>query len=289
MWKNVKAKYRVIERFKDQYPLEKMCKVFEVSRSGFYKWRKRMNTESERHPLDQLIIECQEQTKQTYGYRRTALWIQKQGKGNWCPLTVLHHMRKLELLAQVRRKRAYTTYKQGGHKYENLLNREFVQEKPNYRWVTDITYIITPQRTYYLCAILDLHSRYIVAYRLGTEITASLVADTVRDAFAREKGKVADGLALHSDQGCQYTSEEYFALTQEYHFAASMSRRGCPYDNAIMENFFGTFKTECLYRCRPTTGEQVRQLVDEYIHFYNYERIDLKNGLTPYEIRSKAV
>lgn len=88
-----------------------------------------MNTESERHPLDQLIIECQEQTKQTYGYRRTALWIQKQGKGNWCPLTVLHHMRKLELLAQVRRKRAYTTYKQGGHKYENLLNREFVQEK----------------------------------------------------------------------------------------------------------------------------------------------------------------
>ena len=280
--------YEFFQKIKDQYPIEKMCKVFEVSRSGFYKWRKRMNTESERHPLDQLIIECQEQTKQTYGYRRTALWIQKQGKGNWCPLTVLHHMRKLELLAQVRRKRAYTTYKQGGHKYENLLNREFVQEKPNYRWVTDITYIITPQRTYYLCAILDLHSRYIVAYRLGTEITASLVADTVRDAFAREKGKVADGLALHSDQGCQYTSEEYFALTQEYHFAASMSRRGCPYDNAIMENFFGTFKTECLYRCRPTTGEQVRQLVDEYIHFYNYERIDLKNGLTPYEIRSKT-
>ncbi len=66
-----------------------------------------------------------------------------------------------------------------------------------------------------------------------------------------------------------------------------MSRRGCPYDNAIMENFFGTFKTECLYRCKPTTGEQVQQLVDEYIHFYNYQRIDMKNGLTPFEIGVK--
>ena len=135
---------------------------------------------------------------------------------------------------------------------------------------------------------MDLCCRYIVAYRLGTEITATLVSDTVRDAFTREKGKVANGLVLHSDQGCQYTSEEYFALTQEYHFAASMSRRGCPYDNALMENFFGTFKTECLYRCIPATGEQVQQLVDEYIQFYNYERIDMKYGLTPFEIRSKA-
>ena len=71
-------------------------------------------------------------------------------------------------------------------------------------------------------------------------------------------------------------------------FAASMSRRGCPYDNALMENFFGTFKTECLYRCNPAAGEQVQQLVDEYIQFYNYERIDMKYGLTPFEIRSKA-
>ena len=110
----------------------------------------------------------------------------------------------------------------------------------------------------------------------------------LRDAFTREKGKVANGLVLHSDQGCQYTSEEYFALTQEYHFAASMSRRGCPYDNALMENFFGTFKTECLYRCKPAAGEQVQQLVNEYIQFYNYERIDMKYGLTPFEIRSKA-
>ena len=239
--------------------------------------------------LDQMIIDCQTQTNQTYGYRRVLRWMERNDLPLYNPTTILRHMRKLDLLAQIRRRRPYTLYKQGGHRYENLLNRQFAQNKMNYRWVTDITYIITPQRTYYLCAIMDLCGRYIVAYRIGTEMTASLVSDTVKDAFAREKEKIADGLALHSDQGCQYTSEEYFALTEEYHFSASMSSKGCPYDNAVMENFFGTFKTECLYRCNPTTSEQVKQLVDEYIYFYNFQRIDMKNGLTPFEIRSKAV
>ena len=285
----MRAKYRVIERFKNKYPIRKMCEIFEVSRSGFYKWRKREQRPVQLCKLDQMIIDCQTQTNQTYGYRRVLRWMERNDLPLYNPTTILRHMRKLDLLAQIRRRRPYTLYKQGGHRYENLLNRQFAQNKMNYRWVTDITYIITPQRTYYLCAIMDLCGRYIVAYRIGTEMTASLVSDTVKDAFAREKEKIADGLALHSDQGCQYTSEEYFALTEEYHFSASMSSKGCPYDNAVMENFFGTFKTECLYRCNPTTSEQVKQLVDEYIYFYNFQRIDMKNGLTPFEIRSKAV
>ena len=286
MWKDVKAKYRVIERFKTKYPIQTMCEIFEVSRGGFYKWRKRASLPQHLCELDQQIIECQAQTGQTYGYRRVWQWIKRTKNEYYNPITVLRHMRRLDLLAQIRRRRPFTLYKQGGHRYENLLNRQFEQNQMNTRWVTDITYIITPQKTYYLSAIMDLCGRYIVAYRIGTEATASLVCDTVRDALHKER--VAGGLTLHSDQGCQYTSEEYYALTQEYHFAASMSRRGCPYDNALMENFFGTFKTECLYRYKPTTGEQVRALVDEYIHFYNYERIDMKNGLTPDEIRRKA-
>ena len=281
----MKAKYRVIERFKCKYPIQKMCEFFEVSKSGFYKWRKR-TVSQEPCELDQFIMECQAQTKQTYGYRRVCLWIKRTKNRCYNPITVLRHMRRLDLLSLVRRRRPFTRYKQGAHRYENLLNRQFVQNQMNYRWVTDITYIITPQKTYYLSAIMDLCGRYIVAYRVGTEATASLVCDTVLEALHREK--VADGLILHSDQGCQYTSEEYYALTQEYHFSASMSRRGCPYDNALMENFFGTFKTECLYRCKPTSGEQVKALVDEYVYFYNFERIDLKNGLTPDEIRRKA-
>ena len=91
-----------------------------------------------------------------------------------------------------------------------------------------------------------------------------------------------------SDQGSQYTSQAYFDLAQAYHVSPSMSSPGCPYDNAAMENFFGTLKTECLYRAHFTTRAEVEQLVTEYVDFYNYERISLKNGLTPVEIRSKT-
>ena len=118
-------------------------------------------------------------------------------------------------------------------------------------------------------------------------MSSSLVTDTIREALKREK--VTDGLALHSDQGAQYTSQAYFDLTQEYHVSPSMSSPGCPYDNASMENFFGTLKTECLYRAHFTSRADVEQLVSEYIDFYNYERISLKKGLTQVEIRGKAV
>jgi transposase InsO family protein len=138
----------------------------------------------------------------------------------------------------------------------------------------------------YLCVVIDLCGRMVLSWRIGTDMTASLVTDTVRDALQLEK--VADGLALHSDQGSQYTSQAYFDLSQEYHFQPSMSSPGCPYDNAAMENFFGTFKTECLYRAHYSSRAEIEQLVTEYVNFYHYERINLKNGLTPFEIRSKA-
>jgi len=102
------------------------------------------------------------------------------------------------------------------------------------------------------------------------------------------KKKVACGLDLHSDQGSQYTSQAYFDLSQEYHFQPSMSSPGYPYDNAAMENFFGTLKTECLYRMKFSCRAEVEQAMAEYVQFYNFERINLKNGLTPSEIRSKA-
>ena len=137
----------------------------------------------------------------------------------------------------------------------------------------------------YLCAVLDLCGWMVLAYRIGINTVASIITQTIRALIAE---KVTGGLALHSDQGSQYTSQAYFDLAQAYHVSPSMSSPGCPYDNAAMENFFGTLKTECLYRAHFTTRAEVEQLVTEYVDFYNYERISLKNGLTPVEIRSKT-
>ncbi len=282
----MKLKYRVIERFRGKYSIEAMCKVFEVSRSGYYDWRKRQEQTPKDQWLVDLIIECQQKCKQTYGIRRVRRWLQRQ-KGKTVNLkAILRIMRKLNLLSQIRRRKPYRHYQEAVHKYPNLLNRQFNQEKPNQFWVTDITYIPIPNGMLYMCAVLDLCGRKVLAYRIAGDMAASLVADTIRDALKQEKA--TDGLVLHSDQGSQYTSQMYNALSKEYHFQPSMSSPGCPYDNAAMENFFGTLKTECLYRSHFSTKLEVDQLVAEYVYFYNYERINLKNGLTPDEIRSKA-
>ena len=262
-----------------------MCEVFEVSRSGYYAWRKRQSKPAKDQWPVEMIMECQKESKQTYGFRRVQLWLQRHHV-HVNSKSVLRIMRKYSLLSQIRRTRAYTHYQQAVHKYPNLLNRQFEQLLPNHFWVTDITYIPTPQGMRYMCAVVDLCGKVVLAWRPGGDMTASLVTDTIRDALKQEK--VTDGLALHSDQGSQYTSQAYFDLSQEYRFAPSMSSPGCPYDNAAMENFFGTLKTECLYRSHFSSVNELLQLISEYVHFYNFERISLKNGLTPIEIRRMA-
>ena len=280
-------KYRVIERFRGKYSVEAMCKVFEVSRSGYYAWRNRQEREAKDQWLVDLIAECQQYSKQTYGIRRVQRWLQHRKKKHVNIKAILRVMRNLNLLSVVRRRRTYTRYQRAVHKYPNLLNRCFDQVQPNQFWATDITYIPIPGSMLYMCAVLDLCGKAVLAWKIGSDMSSSLVTDTIREALKREK--VTGGLALHSDQGSQYTSQAYFDLTQEYHVSPSMSSPGCPYDNAAMENFFGTLKTEFLYRAHFTTRSEVEHLVKEYVDFYNFERISLKNGLTPVEIRCKAM
>ena len=283
----MKLKYRVIERFRGQYSIDAMCRVFEVSRSGYYAWRKRQGTPAKDQWLVELIAECQRLCKQTYGIRRVRRWIQRQTGRLVNVKAILRVMRKLSLLSIIRRRRPYTRYIQAVHKYPNLLKRCFDQIQPNRFWVTDITYIPIPGSMLYMCAVLDLCGKVVLAWKIGSDMSSSLVTDTIREALQREK--VTGGLALHSDQGSQYTFQAYFDLTKEYHVSPSMSSPGCPYDNAAMENFFGILKTECLYRAHFSSHDEVEQLVTEYVDFYNFERISLKNGLTPVEFRSKAV
>ena len=279
------VKYRVIYRHKDKYSISEMCRFFEVSRSGYYGFVKRMDKPAKDLELSELIRECQQETKQTYGYRRVAIWLDRRGVHH-NPKTILRVMNKYSLLSVIRRRR-YCNYSQALHRYDNLLNRDFKAERPNQKWVTDISYIKTAQGFLYLSVIRDLYDRSIVAYKTSTVQNINLVLNTIR--AAKKKEKVTGELQLHSDQGFQYTSHPYFKLTQSYNIIPSMSRRGNPYDNAMAENFFSILKTECIYRVKLKTYEEARLLISQYIDFYNNQRIQLKTKLTPSEKRSQYV
>ena len=275
----------VIYRHKDKYSTSEMCRFFNVSRSGYYDYVKRMDIPAKDLPLAEKIKECQAKNGKTYGYRRVYIWLERQGIHH-NPKTILRVMQKYNLLSEVRRKK-YHNYGNVLHKYDNLLDRDFNADRPNQKWVTDISYIKTEQGTLYLSVIRDLYDNSIVAYKTGTEQNVNLVLSTIRDA--KRKENVTAELQLHSDQGFQYTSQAYFNLTQSYGITPSMSRRGNPYDNAMAENFFSILKTECIYRTKLRTYEEARLLIGQYIHFYNNERIQLKTKLTPLEKRNQFV
>ena len=279
------VKYQVIEKHKDQYSISEMCKFFGVSRSGYYKYLKRKDLPPKELYLANKIAECQAESHRTYGYRRVHIWLERE-KIFCNPKTVLRIMQKYNLLSVVRRKKFHYC-SQHLHRYPNILNRDFSAERPNQKWVTDISYIKTGEGFLYLSVIRDLYDNSIVAYKTAKDQSIKLVLDTIK--AAKRKEKVTGELQLHSDQGFQYTSHAYFNLTQSYGIKQSMSRRGNPYDNALAENFFSILKTECIHRVKLKTYEQACLLIGEYINYYNKYRIQTKTKLTPLEKRCQYI
>jgi len=275
------VKYAAIHAKKEKFEVSFMCHYFEVSRSGYYAWAKKLKHPDRDEVLGSLIRECQEKTRQTYGYRRVRIWLLRETGLVINKKAVLRLMRKYNLLAQIRRVRPLYQRQQQMMVYEDKFSRNFRAIKPNQKWVTDISYLHTKQGVLYLSMIKDLYDNYIVAYDTGAVQDNALVYRTIKKA----KNEVADGLILHSDRGFQYTSHGYSTLTKEYGILPSMSRAGTPLDNAPAENFFGIFKTECFRRQKVETLDQAKQLVHDYVDFYNFERIQLKTMLTPHEKR----
>lgn len=271
-----------------RYSITEMCQFFGVSRSGYYDYVKRLDQPAHDAALAEIIRKQQEACDKTYGYRRMWKWLKRVRKIHRNPKTILRIMKKYDLLSEIRRQRKWRQMSTQLHKYDNLLNREFHADQPNHKWVTDISYIRTRQGVLYLSIIRDLFDNSIVAYKTGTTQTVNLVLDTIRLAMQKEK-KVAEELQLHSDQGSQYTSQAYFDLTKGYGITPSMSRRGNCYDNAMAENFFSILKTECIYRHHPATYDEARMLIDNYIYFYNNQRIQLKTGVAPLTQRHSAL
>ena len=261
-----------------------MCKFFKLSRAAYYEWIKRSKVPEPDQDRMLLVKEAWLKSRKTYGYRRVTLALQQQGH-SINHKSVLRLMQKMNIRSVARKRKPYKKMSQLDtyHRYKNVLDRDFTATKPNQKWVTDISYVMTHRGWAYLSTIKDLFDGFIVAHLLGKTPSVSLVTDTVK--LAVQKEKLTDEVLIHSDQGFQYTSDAYFVLTTGYQMKQSMSRRGNCWDNASMENFFGHFKEEALRQYPVPTFPQAQEIVDGYIAFYNYERIQLKTKQTPYQKR----
>lgn len=189
-----KAKYAVIYRHRNEYPVSVMRRFFEVSRSGYYDFVKRLGKPELDAELARKIEECQNRTERTYGYRRVWKWL-KDRNIDRNPKTVLRIMKKYGLLSEIRRHRKWANLGQQIHKYRNLLARQFWADRPNAKWVTDISYIQTREGVLYLSMIRDLYDNSIVAYKTSSRQTVNLVLDTIRLAMKKEKKRVAANAA----------------------------------------------------------------------------------------------
>lgn len=184
------VKYQVIFKHKNEYSINSMCKFFGVSRCGYYAFLKRMDIPDRDLPLAEKIRECQEESHRTYGYRRVHIWLERQGIYR-NPKTILRVMQKYNLLSVVRRKKFHYC-SQHLHRYPNLLNREFNAERPNQKWVTDISYIPTAQGNCYLSVIRDLYNNSIVSNQMSKDKTVKLVLDTIKKAMKKRKCHCGD-------------------------------------------------------------------------------------------------
>ncbi|GIM47703.1 putative transposase InsK for insertion sequence element IS150 [Collibacillus ludicampi] len=283
----VSVKHQIVKALHGKYSIDELCKFLQISRSGYYKYVKRQQQPHKDEELKEKIRAVYEQRKGRYGYRRIQAELERQFHLKVNHKKVLRMMQNMGLKAKIRRKR-HVHSKQvanlGSRIAENLLNRDFHAEAPNQKWVTDVTYIRTTEGWLYLSSIMDLFNYEIISYCISDRNDNLLVVNTVKRAF--EKRKDATGVILHSDRGFQYTSHEYHDMLQKVGARISMSRKGNCFDNACIESFFSHLKTEELYLYDIPDKKEAQRRIDEYIRFYNEERIQLnKNKLTPVEYR----
>lgn len=261
-----------------------MCAFLGVSRAAFYAWRKRPTLNRDFLRMH-LVRKAFQASRHTYGYRRIQMWIQQQTGQAINHKTVLRLMNKLGIRSVARKPRAYRQWVQSDnlHRYPNRLNRNFTATQPNQKWVTDITFVRTQLAWGYLAVVKDLYDGFIVAHRFSRKNDLDLVRQVLQDALQKEKTPV--GLMLHSDQGHQFCTQAYYLLTQKHQLTASMSRKANCWDNAPAESFFSQLKEEALRQYPNLSYQQAQTVIDDYIQFYNYERIQLKTKQAPYQLR----
>lgn len=276
----------MISTLATQYPVRSLCRVLEVTRSGFYQWRGKLpgpRAQANKQLLEQ-VRQVFDQSRQTYGSPRVARQLRRQ-RIVCSENRVARLMRRHNLRAKTKCPfRPRTTDSQ--HRYGAAPNRLAGTgrlTRANQTWVADITYIRTAGSWVYLAAVMDLYSRKIVGWSLGYTLQTTLVKEALEQALAI--GRPAPGLLHHSDRGLQYASSAFQALLHSHQILPSMSARGNCYDNATIESFWSTLKTELIHRQSFHDLPEARSAIFQYIEiFYNRQRLHSALGYkTPVE------
>lgn len=266
-------RYQFIKQYEGQFSVSALCRVMQVSKSGYYAWCKRPPSAREQanQQLTEKIQTLFLENRETYGSPRIYEELKEQHVA--CSQKRIARLMRLANLKAVLPKRFVVTT-DSNHALpvaDNLLDRQFGSETPDTKWSADISYLWTREGWLYLAVVLDLFSRRIVGWAMGTTLERSLVLSALEMAITNRHP--AEGLLCHSDQGSQYASGDYQKALSEAGIVCSMSRKGNCWDNAPTESFFATLKRECVYRHRFATRSEARTTVFDYIEvWYNRKR-----------------
>lgn len=277
----------VVQELRHDFSLSLLLSIAQLPRATFYYHLKRMENLDKYQEVKEEIKTIYHENKGRYGYRRITAELHNRGF-HFNHKTIQRLMKLLGLVCRVRIKK-YRSYKgEVGKIAPNLLQRDFHAEKPNQKWVTDVTEFSLFGQKLYLSALLDLHSSYLISYTISERPVLSMVTGMLDKAF--ENLPNGTGLILHSDQGWQYQNKYYRQMLKQKGIRQSMSRKGNCLDNAVMENFFGLLKSELLYLQKFQSIEHFKQELIEYLDYYNNRRIKAKlKGLPPAIYRQQAL
>ena len=284
-------KFIFINDHRTVWPVCVMCRVLRVARSGYYAWRRRGPSarSMRRTELAGKIRRVHSQSRGTYGSPRVHRALAAEGE-RVCENTVAKIMQNERIAARKKRKFVPRTTDSTHDQpiAPNVLNRQFIVARPDTHWVADITYLPTATGWLYLAAVLDLCTRKIVGWSMADHLRTELAADALRMALDRRNP--APGLLLHSDRGVQYASDEYQRLMAKHGLTCSMSGVGDCWDNAVMESFFSTLKTELVHQRTYATHDEARASVFEWIEvFYNRQRLHSTLGYQSPEAFEKSL
>ena len=282
--------YGEIQAQTNKHSLAELCFIYGVSRSGYYKWLKRSKApnryEHAQRELDYLVSDIHAHNPEI-GYRQIRDILELQFGVKLCDPTVWRSMKRLDIHGYTRKRKLPTTYGGMEHvRYSNVLSRNFRAEKPMQKIVTDVTYIRYHGKWFYLAVYLDLFNNEIVEWELSDTFDNVLVMRPA-ERLLRKTESAEHQVLLHSDQGVQYSSAGFCNLLSEYNATQSMSRAGNPYDNAVMESFWGRFKDALRIHFRYWERDDLSAVVAEAVHYFNFIRPVRKlNGKPPVLFRT---